>query len=95
MVCSLTTDLQTACCSNGHTAVSYTHLDVYKRQDLLFEKRLHCDYENLENKELSGKFDEAEKMCIRDRYPLAVKLHLADLESTYLREQGTSAVRKK
>ena len=30
-----------------------------------------------------------------DRYPLAVKLHLADLESTYLREQGTSAVRRK
>lgn len=30
-----------------------------------------------------------------ERYPLAVKLHLADLESTYLREQGTSAVRKK
>lgn len=28
-----------------------------------------------------------------ERYPLAVKLHLADLESTYLREQGTSAVR--
>lgn len=25
-------------------------------------------------------------------YPLAVKLHLADLESTYLREKGTSAV---
>ncbi len=29
-----------------------------------------------------------------EKYPLAVKLHLADLESTYLREQGTSAVRK-
>ena len=29
-----------------------------------------------------------------ERYPLAVKLHLADLESTYLREQGTSAVRR-
>lgn len=28
-----------------------------------------------------------------DRYPLAVKLHLADLESTYLREKGTSIVR--
>ena len=28
------------------------------------------------------------------RYPLAVKLHLADLESTYLREKGTSAVNK-
>ena len=28
--------------------------------DLLLEKRLHCDYENLENKELSGKFAEAE-----------------------------------
>ena len=28
-----------------------------------------------------------------DRYPLAVKLHLADLESTYLREKGTSVVR--
>lgn len=27
-----------------------------------------------------------------DRYPLAVKLHLSDLESTYLREKGTSAV---
>ena len=29
-----------------------------------------------------------------ERYPRAVKLHLADLESTYLREQGTSAVRR-
>lgn len=28
-----------------------------------------------------------------DRYPLAVKLHLADLEATYLREHGTSAAR--
>lgn len=28
-----------------------------------------------------------------EKYPLAVKLHLADLESTYLREKGTSAVR--
>ena len=27
-----------------------------------------------------------------DRYPLAVKLHLSDLESTYLREKGTSSV---
>ena len=25
-------------------------------------------------------------------YPLAVKLHLADLEATYLLEKGTSAV---
>ena len=30
-----------------------------------------------------------------ERYPLAVKLHLADLESTYLREKGTSAVRNR
>ena len=29
-----------------------------------------------------------------DRYPLAVKLHLADLESTYLREKGTSTVHR-
>ena len=28
-----------------------------------------------------------------DRYPLAVKLHLADMEATYLRERGTSVVR--
>lgn len=28
-----------------------------------------------------------------DRYPLAVKLHLSDLEATYLREHGTSAAR--
>lgn len=27
-----------------------------------------------------------------EKYPLAVKLHLADLESTYLRERNTSAV---
>ncbi|MGN1050842.1 MAG: hydrolase [Acutalibacteraceae bacterium] len=27
-----------------------------------------------------------------EKYPLAVKLHLADLESTYLREKGTSEV---
>lgn len=27
-----------------------------------------------------------------EKYPLAVKLHLSDLESTYLREKGTSAV---
>ena len=30
-----------------------------------------------------------------DRYPLAVKLHLSDLEATYLREKGTSAINKK
>lgn len=29
-----------------------------------------------------------------EKYPIAVKLHLSDLESTYLREKGTSAVRK-
>ncbi|MCI9273360.1 MAG: hydrolase [Clostridiales bacterium] len=29
-----------------------------------------------------------------DRYPLAVKLHLSDLESTYLREKNTSAINK-
>lgn len=30
-----------------------------------------------------------------EKYPLAVKLHLADLESTYLREKNTSVVNKK
>jgi hypothetical protein len=30
-----------------------------------------------------------------EKYPLAVKLHLSDLESTYLREKGTSAVRRR
>ena len=29
-----------------------------------------------------------------DQYPLTVKLHLADLEATYLKEKGTSAVRR-
>ena len=29
-----------------------------------------------------------------DQYPSAVKLHLADLEATYLKEKGTSAVRR-
>ena len=29
-----------------------------------------------------------------DKFPLAVKLHMADLEATYLREKGTSGVKK-
>ena len=46
-----------------------------------------------------GGFDDAAKggsfaiSLAFDRYPLAVKLHMADLESTYLREKGTSDVR--
>lgn len=44
-----------------------------------------------------GGFDDNSGYAISqayDRYPLAVKLHLADLESTYLREKGTSSVRR-
>ena len=46
-----------------------------------------------------GGFDEAARggsfaiSNAYDRYPLAVKVHLADLEATYLREHGTSEVR--
>lgn len=46
-----------------------------------------------------GSFDESVKggsfaiSAAYDRYPFAVKLHLADLEATYLREHGTSEVR--
>lgn len=46
-----------------------------------------------------GGFDEAARSgsfavsAAYDRYPLAVKLHLSDLEATYLREHGTSQVR--
>lgn len=45
-----------------------------------------------------GGFDEAARggsfaiSQAYEKYPLAVKLHLADLESTYLREKNTSAV---
>ena len=48
---------------------------------------------------LRGGFDDAARggsfaiSQAYDRYPLAVKLHLADLESTYLREKGSSDVR--
>lgn len=47
-----------------------------------------------------GGFDESVKggsfaiSAAFDRYPLAVKLHLSDLEATYLLEHGTSEVRK-
>lgn len=47
-----------------------------------------------------GGFDDAARsggfsMSIAfDRFPLAVKLHMADLEATYLREKGTSSVRR-
>ena len=45
-----------------------------------------------------GGFDEAARggsfaiSHAYEKYPIAVKLHLADLESTYLKERGTSAV---
>ena len=47
-----------------------------------------------------GGFDEAVKggsfaiSAAYDRYPLAVKLHLSDLEATYLREHGPSEIRR-
>ncbi len=46
-----------------------------------------------------GGFDEAARggsfaiSHAYEKYPIAVKLHLADLESTYLREKGTSSAR--
>ena len=42
-----------------------------------------------------GGFDDGGGFTISvayQKYPLAVKLHLADLESTYLREKNTSTV---
>lgn len=47
-----------------------------------------------------GGFDESVKggsfaiSTAFDKYPLAVKLHLSDLEATYLMEHGTSEARK-
>ena len=44
-----------------------------------------------------GGFDESAGFAISqayNRYPLAVKLHLADLESTYLKEKGTSSANR-
>lgn len=47
-----------------------------------------------------GGFDDSAKggsfaiSAAYDKYPLAVKLHLSDLEATYLREKGTSIVNK-
>ena len=44
-----------------------------------------------------GEFGDKNSNTISQAYnmfPLAVKLHLADLESTFLREKGTSAVNK-
>lgn len=45
-----------------------------------------------------GGFDDSNGYSISsayEKYPIAVKLHLADLESTYLREKNTSVVNKK
>lgn len=45
-----------------------------------------------------GSFDDSQGFTVSqayEKYPLAVKLHLADMESTYLREKGTSAVNNK
>ena len=46
-----------------------------------------------------GCFDDAARVVFfaiseaYDKYPLAVKLHIADLEATYLMEHRTSAVK--
>lgn len=45
-----------------------------------------------------GGFDDTNGFSISlayERYPIAVKLHLADLESTYLREKNTSVINNK
>lgn len=45
-----------------------------------------------------GGFDDSTSYSMSqayEKYPLAVKLHLADLESTYLREKNTSMVNRK
>ena len=52
---------------------------------------------NVKNEQHMGEFGDKNSNSISlayERYPLAVKLHLADLESTYLKEKGTSAVNK-
>lgn len=58
--------------------------------------RLHLD-EAMAIRWHMGSFDDSQGFTLSqafEKYPLAVKLHLADLESTYLRERGTSAVNK-
>ncbi len=58
--------------------------------------RLHLD-EAMAIRWHMGSFDDSQGFTLSqayEKYPLAVKLHLADLESTYLREKGTSAVNK-
>ena len=56
--------------------------------------RLHLD-EAMAIRWHMGNFDDSTGYTVSqayEKYPLAVKLHLADMESTYLREKGTSAV---
>ncbi len=58
--------------------------------------RLHLD-EAMAIRWHMGSFDDSQGFTLSqayEKYPLAVKLHLADMESTYLREKGTSAVNK-
>lgn len=58
--------------------------------------RLHLD-EAMAIRWHMGSFDDNSGFTLSqayEKYPLAVKLHLADMESTYLREKGTSAVNK-
>lgn len=58
--------------------------------------RLHLD-EAMAIRWHMGNFDDSSGYTVSqayEKYPLAVKLHLADMESTYLREKGTSAVNK-
>ena len=73
-------------CSYGHGEKSV----------FLIERKMHLKIdEAMAIRWHMGEFGDKNSNTISqayDKYPLAVKLHLADLESTFLREKGTSQV---
>ena len=52
-------------------------------------------YTEEDNKESFTLVSLLHDLCKANYYPLAVKLHLADLEATYLVEKGTSSVNRR
>ena len=51
---------------DGVTTVSYTHLDVYKRQDEVIRRWTRGEFQRKIRRWTRGEF-QREKMCIRDR----------------------------
>lgn len=76
----------------GHGEKSVFLIERFMRLDLSEAMAIRWHMGGFDDSAKGGSFAISQAY---DKYPLAVKLHLSDLEATFLREHDTSAVNKK